>query len=194
MSTESISRKPEGTPTGGQFTASPKAEPVAVDLASVPVSLERRLAAMDGTGTLELTIEGIDFTIYYDERESRGDNGTPVRGSITGDFEVAEGPLVGGKGVVLRQHVSPTGQGSDSKGYAVGRVAGYLTERGPIAKRNQTTSTSPETELDRGTRAQRRPDDREPRRRDAGAARPRRRLQRGRTRGVSDPHPSRPLN
>ena len=85
-----------------------------------PRNLHRELATMT-SGRLALTVAGKPFTVFYDERPSRGDAGGLVPGSVTGDFEVCD-DSPGGPGVVFRQHVSPTGQGSDTKGYAAERV------------------------------------------------------------------------
>lgn len=78
---------------------------------------------------IEITLDDVDFTVYYDERPSRGDYGGLVPNSVTGDYEVAVGPLIGGEGVIFRQHVSPTGQGSDTKAYAADQVVAAIWKR-----------------------------------------------------------------
>lgn len=93
-------------------------------------NLHTMIAALDGKDDiLNVTVNGVDFTVYYDEYPSRGDNGALVPGSVTGDYEVAVGPLIGGEGVIFRQHMSPTGQGADTKGYAVRLVVGAILKR-----------------------------------------------------------------
>ena len=120
MSRSSVAREPQGTPTGGRFAVEQKPEADGVTLTPTPRNLYRELATMT-SGSFALTVAGKPFTVFYDEQPSRGDLGGLVPGSVTGDFEVCD-DSPGGPGVVFRQHVSPTGQGSDTKGYAVERV------------------------------------------------------------------------
>lgn len=68
------------------------------------------------------------FVVYYDEQGARGDDGLPVHGDVTGDFEAWE--LVGPDEVrdlklVKRQHVSPHG----SSGYGNDRAKPYAVEQ-----------------------------------------------------------------
>lgn len=75
-----------------------------------------------GGGTAQFRVQGVPYIVYYDQSGSVGDYGQSVSGSVTGDFEVFRGEDAVGAKEVLRQHVSPTGQGSDTVGYAVRRV------------------------------------------------------------------------
>jgi len=81
-----------------------------------------------GGGDRQVTIAGVPYLFYYDQKGSVGDFGDSVPGSITGDFEVFRGADAVGSKEVVRQHVSPTGQGSDTIGYAVGRVADAVAD------------------------------------------------------------------
>lgn len=70
---------------------------------------------------LKLTVEERTFVLYYDEQGARGDDGLPVRGDVTGEYEVwlQTGPDdVRDLREVARVHVSPHG----SSGYGNDRA------------------------------------------------------------------------
>lgn len=76
--------------------------------------IAKHVAGIGSDGPLELVVNGEGFTVYYDEKPAVGDNGQPVRGDVTGDFEVfrgVDGPV--GLKRLGDVHVSPHG----SSGY-----------------------------------------------------------------------------
>lgn len=78
--------------------------------------------ARAGGGSEQAQIAGVPYIFYLDVKGSIGDAGYSVPGSISGEIEVFRGTDAVGSKEVVRQHISPTGQGSDSLGYAI-RVA-----------------------------------------------------------------------
>lgn len=73
---------------------------------------------------MALTIEGRTFVLYYDEQGARGDDGHPVHGDVTGEYEVfhQHGPDDGPGNLreIARVHVSPhgaSGYGNDRAKY-----------------------------------------------------------------------------
>jgi len=97
------------------------------------MTLTDQLAAMDGTAVMDLTAGGVTFKVHYDQEQARGDNGQPVRGDITGEYELVRyGADDGEYGkVVFRQHVSPhgtSGHGNPhAKRWAAERVSEAIT-------------------------------------------------------------------
>lgn len=78
-----------------------------------------------GAGKHKIAVNGVPFTLYYDEQGAVGDSGSPVRGDKTGDWEVFKGhdePL--GR-AVARVHVSPHG----SSGHGNSAAPRYAAEQ-----------------------------------------------------------------
>jgi hypothetical protein len=65
-----------------------------------------------GTGKHPVAINGVRFVIFYDEAQALGDNGKPVKGDKTGEWEVfhqIDPADENNLREVIRQHVSPHG-------------------------------------------------------------------------------------
>jgi hypothetical protein len=75
-------------------------------------------------GTMDVIVNGVEFTVHYDERQATGDNGRPVRGDMVGDFEVVHDGRV-----INRVHVSPHG----TSGYGNPRAKSYAAETAAAA-------------------------------------------------------------
>lgn len=93
------------------------------------------IAAMDGTGTLAVRVNDAEYTVHYDQREATGDNGQPVRGDFTGDYEVVHDGRV-----IERMHVSPHGSSGYGNSYAKGHSASTVAAM--IAKHAVARSTA----------------------------------------------------
>lgn len=71
-------------------------------------------------GAQEITLLGRTYLVTYETAGAVGDNGLPVCGDVTGEYEVRRGDRV-----LLRQHVSPYG----TSGYGNASALRYGAER-----------------------------------------------------------------
>jgi hypothetical protein len=68
-----------------------------------------------------------DFVVYYDEQPALGDDNEPVKGDVTGEYELCTTghDTFDGTRVIFRQHVSPHG----TSGYGNDRARPWAAEQ-----------------------------------------------------------------
>lgn len=101
------------------------------DIMSIPAGSKR-----------EYVLNGVEFTVYYDEQGAVGDNGQPVRGDVTGDYEVLlgiDGPL--GLRHLAHTHVSPHGTSGHGNAYS----KAYSAEQTALAMTNHVRRVTSHT-------------------------------------------------
>lgn len=98
-----------------------------------------------GTGSHDFVVDGVPFKLYYDEAQALGDNGKPVKGDKTGEYELFVKPSVEatlGFTEITRVHVSPHGTGkhgnSEAPRYAAEQVAEAI--EGAVSRRTAATA------------------------------------------------------
>jgi hypothetical protein len=119
----------EPMPHTAGFTGEPGDIAIVLEGNELPAVAD--IAKMDGTYHLQYEWDGLIYTVFYAQHGAIGDNGQPVSGDVTGEYEVLAAPvgddwLVGAKDVLRRLHVSPHGTSgygnASAKGYAANEV------------------------------------------------------------------------
>lgn len=86
------------------------------------------------SGRMIIVLNGLPYGIWYDEHGATGDDGQPVRGDVTGDFELVrldgEDTIYGR--TILHQHVSPHG----TSGYGNPHAKQWAAEQVGLALAN----------------------------------------------------------
>lgn len=122
-----------GRKTAGrtEFTVSNPLLPASALTSTIAEILIPEILAIPSGEKQEFVINGSGYTVYYDEQGASGDDGRPVRGDVTGDYEVhkgVDGPM--GLRLLDRHHVGPHGSSGygnpEAKNYAARQVASTI--------------------------------------------------------------------